>query len=758
MAARPSIAPWTLVLLFCASTTQAATVSWLNPVNGDWFDATKWSGGVVPGGSDDVVIDVPGTYTVDAHFLGPISPNISVRSFALGGSTGAQRLVMTSKNFSISAASSVGERGVLVLDHVSISGAGIVNHGMMDFVQGNLSGPLDHYGTLIVHGGGLFNSLPGATSISRPGSLIQIGSDPSSINTRLNIGSFVNHGRILFWSSKLVNIGDALVSTTCVNAPDGVIESTPGNAGGSYDLGIGENQGLIKVGSPLRIPAGSGGVTNSGSIEIAAGSELAVTSGVYNYGPGTTTGAGRLRLTNVTVPELTTLPTSAPVLLDGAVTMTNLHNGGTILVSGAANKVTNLTTDAGSSLRILDNGTSTPTELTVRNNSTNLGTIDIAAAGTAPYNRLLMLIGKLTNGPGGTIRSEAGFGAPGVVQGRVDNAGTIVANGQLTMLGGPLLHLPGADVRGTGTFSISGAGYVDQGETSPGESVGALTMVGDDLRSSTSGLTIEIGGLAPGTEHDLLAVTGALQCAGTLRLVLTGGYVPAAGDVFTIATAAAVSGVFDSIEGQFLPGGLAFQPVYESDRVDLRVVESSTPVLLRTFDGEAGEGGIVLRWQIEERASFSDLAVERSDREEGPWADRSLAIATDGAYETATDDDVAAGSAYWYRLSARRSDGTRTTFGPIRVTGGGALELALARVLPNPSAGPARFRFALPAAGVARLTVHDVRGRLVGTPLARAVDAGWHEVAWRGDAAPGVYLLVLEAGGKRLTQRFTVVR
>ena len=42
----------------------ALVISWASAVSGNWNDATKWTGGVVPGAADDAVISVAGTYTV----------------------------------------------------------------------------------------------------------------------------------------------------------------------------------------------------------------------------------------------------------------------------------------------------------------------------------------------------------------------------------------------------------------------------------------------------------------------------------------------------------------------------------------------------------------------------------------------------------------------------------------------------------------------------------------------------------------------
>ncbi len=86
---------------------------------------------------------------------------------------------------------------------------------------------------------------------------------------------------------------------------------------------------------------------------------------------------------------------------------------------------------------------------------------------------------------------------------------------------------------------------------------------------------------------------------------------------------------------------------------------------------------------------------------------------------------------------------------------GGTIHLRPAA--PNPNRGAARVAFSLAEAGWARVTVVDVLGREVAVLHAGATEAGAHETVTAGLPA-GTYLVVLDAGGQRLTQPMTVVR
>jgi hypothetical protein len=90
--------------------------------------------------------------------------------------------------------------------------------------------------------------------------------------------------------------------------------------------------------------------------------------------------------------------------------------------------------------------------------------------------------------------------------------------------------------------------------------------------------------------------------------------------------------------------------------------------------------------------------------------------------------------------------------------------LSFAGPVPNPVTGTARFSFALPRAGQARLALYDLNGRLVGMLADGWFEAGHHTVSWDGtdrDGArlgAGLYWARFAAEGKEFTRRVTVLR
>lgn len=86
-----------------------------------------------------------------------------------------------------------------------------------------------------------------------------------------------------------------------------------------------------------------------------------------------------------------------------------------------------------------------------------------------------------------------------------------------------------------------------------------------------------------------------------------------------------------------------------------------------------------------------------------------------------------------------------------------ATRLALAPT-PNPSRAGVRFAVTLPAAGRARLVIHDVSGREVARLLDGAREAGTFSLAWEGRVEPGLYFATLECAGARATTRVVRLR
>lgn len=117
------------------------------------------------------------------------------------------------------------------------------------------------------------------------------------------------------------------------------------------------------------------------------------------------------------------------------------------------------------------------------------------------------------------------------------NDGTILVHGSLST--GRVTVTAGGTLGGTGTV---GGAVTNAGVVAPGASAGRLTLAQSYRQQSGGALNVEIGGTAAGTQYDQLVVGGTATLGGTLAVVLTNGFVPLAGQQFTVLRAASLGG------------------------------------------------------------------------------------------------------------------------------------------------------------------------------------------------------------------------
>ena len=127
--------------------------------------------------------------------------------------------------------------------------------------------------------------------------------------------------------------------------------------------------------------------------------------------------------------------------------------------------------------------------------------------------------------------------------------GILRFNGTAGSIGGTLRGDAGV-IQGDGTL---GGRLLNLGSTvAPGNSTGVLTVAEDFTQTSGGRLQMEIGGTVPGDDSHVLVADG-FQAGGTLEVLLTENFSPAAGDSFDLFDFTSASGNFSSIQ---LPTGI----------------------------------------------------------------------------------------------------------------------------------------------------------------------------------------------------------
>ena len=113
--------------------------------------------------------------------------------------------------------------------------------------------------------------------------------------------------------------------------------------------------------------------------------------------------------------------------------------------------------------------------------------------------------------------------------------------------------------------------------TNPGPSAAQpahLTIAGNYVQVNGA-LVLEVGGTTPGTDSDLMEVTGTATLGGTLDIVLRDGFTPAANsssDVYTIFTGLAINGCFAALNR---PSGWAWLLQYVGSVLVLTMVNTA---------------------------------------------------------------------------------------------------------------------------------------------------------------------------------------
>jgi hypothetical protein len=319
------------------------------------------------------------------------------------------------------------------------------------------------------------------------------------------------------------------------------------------------------------------------------------------------------------------------------------------------------------------------------NVATNAASIVFDGTGSALYSDLASteaLAGFVDNRGAFTVRNgrdyplTAGF----------ENRGAVtVGSGSVLTATGPYVQKAGiTTVQGTLNSSadsvrieegtLAGTGIVEGdvfvgGTTSPGASVGQLTVDGDFTSDSSARFLVDIEG--PG-QVDLLTVSGNAAYGGVIDVVLPGPFIPSLGDSFLVSTFATRSGSFSGVVGCPAPG-TCFEIAYSSGGVYLVAVSSGVtgigdepgpedaPLILG-FSTRSSSGGMVaLALEMPEPA---DVSVAIFDIE-----GRRIAVVREG-YEdpgrhrfewygdTVSGRRVSSG-VYFARAVVRTSTGTR---------------------------------------------------------------------------------------------------
>lgn len=404
----------------------------------------------------------------------------------------------------------------------TIAGGTVTNdYGASFYAEGTVNTALDNYGTI-----NLDDVLTVAGAMDNYG-LVSIY---TSETLRQN-GGLDNYGTINMDSGAVTGSG------TVTNHPGGIIRG--GSAIGSA---LTNNGGLIHADgySTLLISDMTGGNINGGEMRVDNDAGINVLTALPNQGTivlkgdNSTLSGGTISNTGTTSGQ-------------GWVS-NSISNDGTVRASGGRLTLAGPGFTNGSAGRI--EALNDSTVFVTQGLTNNYGAITLQGGTFDNGNQVIENAGSTTGY--GTFRSGGltNTGHIGIGLGDFEVIGTVVQNGTVDVQGGSTAvfydDVSGSGIGGTGTVMFLGA-------VSPGSSPGIMSFGGDVVFSSASILEMELAGILPGDEYDVIDVAGSLTLAGMLDVVLINGFEPCFGNIFDILNfdPANLFGTFDTVS---LPG------------------------------------------------------------------------------------------------------------------------------------------------------------------------------------------------------------
>ena len=385
-------------------------------------------------------------------------------------------------------------------------------------------------GSAIVFGGGAYSLLAGS-SLQAPTVSVANGASLDVSGSYDVTGSTTVSGAAITGFARFNPAATVTSLGADVALPNGILDLNSGEPIAMTTLS------LTGTSSSLR---GTDSVTVSGPVTWTAGSMM---------GTGTTHANGGIQFSGTNVKDITDGRALDTV---GSTTWT----GGSVRAgSGAAIRNAGVWTIAGDTSMAVLPGSPAP-----RFDNLASGTYQKSAgAGTASGNVPFSNTGTV-RGASGTLSFSGGY---------TQTAGSTLVEGGGVISSSTLIDIQAGTIGGSGAIA---AAVMNAGRLAPGLSPGLLNVPGTCTQTAAASYDVELGGVAPGTAYDKVAVSGPAGLAGTLNVTLVNGFVPADLDTFTIMTYATSTGSFGSINLPALGGDLVWKVHHDPTAFVLEVL------------------------------------------------------------------------------------------------------------------------------------------------------------------------------------------
>jgi outer membrane autotransporter protein len=436
----------------------------------------------------------------------------------------------------------IGADGTLLFSGGNLSGGGNVIHndGTVAFETPSTPGneqlihSIDGSGRLIVDLEGTSTLKIFSTNTYGGGTILIAGTLQADSTTALSPSSAFTVNSTLDLNGFSNTIGSLSGTGTVLDNGAATATLTIGNDNSNSTFG-----GVLENGTSVLalIKSGSGVLTLTGANSYTGGTTIS--AGTLQLGNGGTTGSitGNVIDNGILAFNRSDVLTFNGVI-SGAGSVQQIGPGTTILTG--TNTYTGGTTISAGTLQLGNGGTTG----SITGNVIDNGILAFNRSDSVTFNGVIGGQGALVKQGGGTLTltgMSTEFTGPTTV-----DEGSLIVDGSIAST--QTLVSPGALLGGHGFL---GGDLVSSGIVSPGNSPGTLTVSGNYTQNANGTLRIEIAGLAPG-QHDLLAIGGHANLAGTLQLIRLGGFQLHIGDKVTFITAnGGVSGTFSTVQNDF---------------------------------------------------------------------------------------------------------------------------------------------------------------------------------------------------------------
>jgi uncharacterized repeat protein (TIGR01451 family) len=475
------------VSAFTPALTCAGTKNWIAAI-GFWENAANWSGGTLPGPSDDVCIPAGVTVTLSSgtHNINSLGSSgtliFSGGSLTIAGSLNSDGAVTISGGAMLSLGSGSSISNTLTLDSGTLTGSGSLDvSGLLTSTAGTISGA----GTTNANGG---MSISGGT----------LGLDARTLN----------------------NNGSATFTTAAINMANGAVFNN--SAGSTFDaqgstLVIFNGNTLPAFNNAGTFRKSAGGNTtfdavpfnNSGTVDVQSGA-LQLNGGGTHTGPFTGASGATLSLGSFSGASHTFAATAT--ITAANLSTVNTPPAYTINIASTYNVTNTTTVSYPSTLNLNGPITNLGSTLTINAGTANINsspatppsTLDVGG-GLANFNFTGGINVSSLNFSGGTISGPTTMTVSGFftsTAGTLSGAGTTNANGGMSISGGTL----GLDARtlnnnGNATFTTAAISMANNaifnnsvGSTFDAQGFTLITVSGGSTTFNNAGSFRKTGG------------------------------------------------------------------------------------------------------------------------------------------------------------------------------------------------------------------------------------------------------------------------